>query len=209
MRLPIRRFAAPSSRAVPAPLLAALLYAAALIGANPAAAQSLTPDQRGELEALRAGEMRKLVVHPEPVPVPGDPVFDRDGGEHSLSESDGKIRVVNFWATWCAPCREEFPALDALEKTRGGPDFQVIPIATGRNDPAAIDRFNREVGITALADGYLDPKSKLARGMDVMGLPVTLILNREGGEIARLMGGADWSGADAKVIFDYLAALPG
>ncbi len=204
MRLPVFRFAPTSAF-----LIAALLYALGPVGANPAGAQSLTAEQRAELEGLRTGEMRKLVIHPEPVAVPGEPVEDRDGGEHSLADSDGKIRVVNFWATWCAPCREEFPALDALQKTRGGPGFEVITIATGRNDPAAIDRFFDDVNITALRDGYLDPKSRLARGMDVLGLPVTVILNREGEEIARLMGGADWSGAEAGAIFDYLAALPG
>ena len=208
MRLPIFRFAPTSRPPRSGALIAAMLYAVALLGANPAPAQSLSAEQRAALEGLRAGEMRKLVIHPEPVPVPGEPVEDRDGGEHRLADGDGKIRVVNFWATWCAPCREEFPALDALQRARGGPDFEVVTIATGRNDPAAIDRFLDEEKITALRDGYLDPRSRLAREMDVLGLPVTVILNREGAEIARLMGGADWNGAEAKAIFDYLVALP-
>lgn len=203
MRLPVSRFAPTSAF-----LIAGLLYAAGFPGANPAAAQSLDADQRAALGALRTGEMRKLVILDAPVAVPEEPVLDRAGGEHRLADSDGKLRVVNFWATWCAPCREEFPALDDLEAARGGPDFAVIPIATGRNDPEAIDRFMEDQGITALSDVYLDPKGKLARGMDVLGLPVTVIVNREGREIARLIGGADWSGPDAKAVLDYLAALP-
>ena len=63
---------------------------------------------------------------------------------------------MNFWATWCAPCRREKPTLDALQRELGGADFAVIPIATGRNGPEAIERFNAEVGITALPT-FLDP----------------------------------------------------
>lgn len=189
-------------------LIPALLYAALSLGANPAAAQSLNPDQRAEVESLRSGDLRKLVVHAEPVPSSDIPFTDRAGGEHRFHDSDGAIRVVNFWATWCAPCREEYPALDALQKDLMGPDFQVMTIATGRNTPESIDRFDKEAGITELTS-YLDPKSTLAREMNVPGLPVTLILNREGAEIARLLGGADWNGDSARAIIGYLTALPG
>ena len=159
------------------------------------------------MEALRDGEMRKLVVHEEPLAVPEETVIDREGVEHALAEGNGKLRLVNFWATWCAPCRKENPSLDALEKARGGADFAVVSVATGRNDPAAIDRFNAEAGITLPV--LLDPKGALARAMDVPGLPVTVIVNREGMEIARLMSGADWNGESARAILDYLAGLPG
>ena len=101
-----------------------------------------------------------------------------------LAESNGQVRLVNFWATWCAPCRTEKPSLDQLEAELAGPDFEVIAIATGRNPPEAIHRFNDEVGIVALTT-YLDPKSELASEMQVPGLPVTVVLNREGMEIAR------------------------
>jgi thiol-disulfide isomerase/thioredoxin len=202
MRLPVSRFAATSV------LIAGLIYAAGPFRANPAYAQTLTEAERAEVTAMREGEMRKLVVHPEPLPASQEPFVDAEGAETTLAASDGRIRLVNFWATWCAPCREEFPALDALERSRGGADFEVIPIATGRNDAAGIDRFMTEARITTLSTA-LDPKSRLARDMNVAGLPVTVILNREGAEIARLMGGADWNGENARAILDYIAALPG
>lgn len=201
MRLPVSRFAATSV------LIAGLIYAAGSLGANPAVAQTLSEDQRARVEDMREGEMRKLIVHDAPIPVSEGAMQSRDGVETTLAASDGRLRLVNFWATWCAPCREEFPALDALQRARGGSDFEVIPIATGRNDPAGIDRFLTEAKITSLST-WLDPKSRLARGMDVAGLPVTVILNREGAEIARLMGGADWNGDNARAILDYIAALP-
>ena len=107
------------------------------------------------------------------------------------------MRLVNFWATWCAPCRSEMPALDALARARGGADFEVITIATGRNSPEAIAAFRDEAGITDLPT-FLDPKGALAAAMDVPGLPVTVLLDRDGNEVARLMGDADWNGPDAR-----------
>jgi thiol-disulfide isomerase/thioredoxin len=189
-------------------LLAPVLYTALAAFANPGLAQMLTDDQRAGIEALREGDMRKLVVHPAPVPTAADVAFtDRAGSDSFLADSNGRIRLVNFWATWCAPCRQEKPALDALQRERGGDNFQVIAIATGRNDLDAIDRFNADLGITSL-DTWLDPDMEVAGAMQVPGLPVTVVLNRAGNEIARLMGGADWTSESARAIVDYLIALP-
>jgi thiol-disulfide isomerase/thioredoxin len=188
-------------------LTLALLYTALGGFANPAPAQQLDEARRAELAALREGDMRKLVIHDAPVPAPDVAFTDGAGAPVTLADSDGRVRLVNFWATWCAPCRREKPALDALRRDRAGPDFEVIAVATGRNSPEGIARFKEEVGVTELAT-FLDPKSELAAAMDVPGLPVTVVLTREGDEIARLMGGADWDGESARAIVDYLTALP-
>ncbi len=183
-------------------VVAALLYAGLALAANPTLA--LDP---ATLEALRAGEMRKLVVHAEPVPAPDTAFTAPDGSETTLAASNGRIRLVNFWATWCAPCRTEMPSLDRLQAARGGGDFEVITVATGRNSPEAIARFFAESGTTLPT--ALDPKSALARAMDVPGLPVTVLLDRDGGEVARLLGGAEWDSPEAAAVLDYLAGLPG
>jgi len=185
----------------------ALLYAALAAFANPAPARDLTAQQQSELTALRDGDMRKLVVHDAAVPAPDIAFTDGEGAATSLPASNGRIRLVNFWATWCAPCRHEMPALAQLQRDRGGPDFAVIPIATGRNSPEAIARFATEAGVTDLPT-FLDPKGKLAAAMSVPGLPVTVILDRDGDEIARMLGGADWNSSSARAIIDYLVALP-
>jgi thiol-disulfide isomerase/thioredoxin len=186
-------------------LAAALLYAALGLSANSAAA--LTPDERAGLEALKSGDMRKLVIAETPQPAPEVGLSRPDGGETTLSASDGRLRVVNFWATWCAPCRAEMPALAELERARADAGLELVLVATGRNSPEAIARFAEEVGLPDL-DTLLDPKSRLAAAMGVPGLPVTVILDRAGNEVARLLGEADWSAPEALAVVDYLLALP-
>ena len=162
-----------------------VLYTALMIGANAAAAGPI------DWAAIAAQGLDKLVPT-EPAPVPQTPFTDPEGGTHSLADYRGKVVLLNFWATWCAPCREEMPSLDRLAAERGGEDFEVVAIAAGHNPPPAIARFLSETGITHLPV-RLDPRQELARGMGVMGMPVTVLIDREGREIARLRGGADWS----------------
>lgn len=169
-------------------ITAALLYVAFVLGANPAFAE--TPDRDTLLEA-RQGDMRKLAIHQDARALPKIMVFDGNGGEVSLASYQGKTILVNFWATWCAPCRKEMPELNALQKDLGGDDFEVVLIAVGRNPAPAITKFFEEAGIDAL-ETLLDPNQNLARQMGVFGLPVTVLVNAEGMEVARLQGDADW-----------------
>jgi thiol-disulfide isomerase/thioredoxin len=164
-----------------------------MLGANPVAA---------DVADLRDGDMKKLALHAEPVPVPEAVLLDATDGEHSLADYKGKWVVLNFWATWCAPCRREMPSLDRLQAAM--PEIAVVPVATGRNAVPGIERFFAEAGVTGLPI-LRDPTSTLARGMGVMGLPVTVILNPEGQEVARLIGDAEWDSASAKAILAALA----
>lgn len=177
--------------------ISGVVYMALAAGANPAAADPA-------LAAMRDGDMRKLVVHDAPQEV-SDAVFtDRDGAEFRLADWRGRVVVLNFWATWCPPCRAEMPALDALQAALAE-DVAVVTVATGRNLLPAIDKFYAEAGIVNLPI-LLDPKSGLARGMGVVGLPVTVVLDREGREVARMIGEADWNTAEAHRILEAVAA---
>jgi thiol-disulfide isomerase/thioredoxin len=178
-------------------LLSAVLYIVLAAGANAA--------DPAALAALRDGSMQKLVIHDTPQPVSDAAFTAPDGTEHRLSDWQGQVVVLNFWATWCAPCRVEMPMLDALQRDLGGPDFAVLPVATGRNPPEGIRRFYDEAGIADLPV-YLDPRQGLAREMAVLGLPVTVVLNRQGQEVARLTGEADWNSASARAIVAALVA---
>jgi thiol-disulfide isomerase/thioredoxin len=154
-------------------------------------------------ESLRDGDMKKLMFTDAPAALPQVPVVDGGGAEHSLSNWKGQWVVLNLWATWCAPCRHEMPSLDRLQAAM--PDIAVLPVATGRNSVEAIERFYSEAGVQALPV-LRDPKSELARNMGVMGLPVTVILNPDGMEVARLIGDAEWDSDNAKAVLGALVA---
>jgi thiol-disulfide isomerase/thioredoxin len=172
------------------------LYTALCLTANTALAGPAA-------EALRDGDMKKLMFSTEAVDVPAIALVDGEGAEHALSDWHGQWVVLNFWATWCAPCRKEMPSLDRLQTAM--PAIAVLPVATGRNSVEAIVKFYGEAGVSALPV-LRDPKSELARSMGVMGLPVTVILNPEGREVARLIGDAEWDSASAQAVLGALVA---
>ncbi len=175
-------------------LLALMLYMAGALAANAA-----------DLEALRTGDMRKLVLADAPKPVPEAALLDGSDAPASLEPYRGKVALVNFWATWCVPCRKEMGALDRLQARLGGADFAVVPIATGRNAVPAIERFFGAAGVTHLPV-LRDPNQGFARRMAVLALPISVILDREGREVARLTGDAAWDGPDAEAVLRAVIA---
>ena len=181
-------------------LLRRFAFAAALVLVG-AGAGAMAAD----FEALRVGDMKKLNFGAVPQALPAVALTDDAGAERSLAEWSGKVLVVNFWATWCAPCRVEMPALDRLQGAMGSDDFQVLTVATGRNAMPAITKFFDEAGVTRLQI-LRDEQQKLARELGILGLPVTLILDREGREVARLIGDAAWDGPEAQALLAALVA---
>ena len=171
------------------------LYIALCLGANAVAAE--------RMQDLLTGDMRAMVLHDQPREVPEVSFTDIDGEPLTLASFEGRLVVLNFWATWCAPCRVEMPSLNALQQELGGESFAVVTIASGRNPIPAINRFFEDEGVTDLPV-YLDPRQTMSRQMGVLGLPTTVVLNPEGQEIGRLRGDADWAGDDA---LSLLAAL--
>ena len=181
-------------------ILLAFVYTALSLGASPAMADMST------LAELRTGDMKKLNFHSTPRASSSAAfVLADNAGEGHLADYKGKYVLLNFWATWCAPCRAEMPMLSDLQTEFGGDQFEVVTLATGRNSPAGIKKFLTEAGIDNLPR-HQDPKQKVARDMGVFGLPITVILDPEGNEIARLQGEADWISDSAKAIIAGLLA---
>jgi len=187
-------------------VLAAFLYGAFPFSANTAAAEDLTAADVSALRDMRAGDMSKLIVHDAPKPRLEGTFQDLYGNPVTLDAYDGKVVLLNFWATWCPPCRAEMPSIDRLAGALGGPDFAVIPLSTDRGGVERADRFMKDIQVQHL-DTMHDRDGKMARDAGVLGLPVTLVLDREGREVARMIGDANWSGPEARALLNRLIAM--
>lgn len=172
------------------------LYTAALLIASPAAA--LPPEAVARLEAARQGEMARLVFHGAPR-ARVETAFNNAGGQPvSFADWQGQVVFVNFWATWCPPCLKEMPAIDRLAAALEG-EVAVLAISTDRGSPDKPRRWLESNGIENLPL-YHDPRLRLAQASGILGQPTTLVLDRQGREIARFQGDAEWDSDDAKAI---------
>ncbi|TPN76897.1 TlpA family protein disulfide reductase [Mesorhizobium sp. CU2] len=132
-----------------------------------------------------------------------------DGKPMTIADHAGKTVLLNLWATWCAPCRAEMPALDALQKEKGGKDFEVVAVNVDTGDDTKPKKFLSEIGVQTLGF-YRDPTIALfneakTRGL-ALGLPVTMLIDGEGCLIAHMNGPAEWSSPDAKRLVEAALA---
>jgi thiol-disulfide isomerase/thioredoxin len=153
------------------------------------------------LKPLARGEVAGVLVPDRPRKLPAIAFRDGEGRSLTLKDFSGKTVLVNLWATWCAPCREEMPALDQLQRELGGPDFEVVAVSIDTQQPEKARAFLEELKIGKLGF-YADPTGKLFQDLKLagraVGLPTTLLIDREGCEIGYLPGPAHWASEDAK-----------
>ena len=161
----------------------------------------------GVLARLNKGPMAPLLVRSKPLDLPPIEFADGEGASKSLADFKGKVVLFNIWASLCVPCREEMPALDKLETELGGKDFAVVAVNIDKGGPDKAKSFLAETGATHLPL-YTDPSSKLFAALKAVGMPTTLVLDREGREIGRLVGPADWSSPEAKRVIEAAIAAP-
>lgn len=186
--------------------LASLLYGAILLGANPATAEGLSDTDRQILMDLREGDMGKLVFHDEARPRIDEGWRDQYGNAIETADYEGKVVLLNFWATWCPPCRAEMPGIDRLAGEMEGGDFEVIALSTDRFDVERVAAFFEEIEAQHL-EVHQDRRGLVARRAGVLGLPVTVLLDRQGREVARMTGEADWDSPRAKEILSRLIEM--
>jgi len=110
----------------------------------------------------------------------------------NLANYKGKLLILNFWATWCLPCREEMPSLDSLQSDSRFNNLKVFPINIGQEDLLKSVSFFKELKIKNL-DIYYDPTVTLAKKFSLRGLPTTVLFNKEGKEFARIVGSIDFN----------------
>lgn len=161
---------------------------------------------------LARGEVAALAVLDTPKPAPEIAFTGPDGQATTLAGLRGKTLLVNLWATWCVPCRQEMPALDRLQGAFGGESFEVVAVNV---DTRNLDRprtWLQDAGIGRLAY-YADPSGKamqvLQRSGELVGLPTSLLVDHEGCEVAVLKGPADWGSEDAARLVRSALGRPG
>ena len=169
------------------------------------AAKGLT----ARLEPLARGEVAAATVPREPKRLPALAFTGPDGTAKTLAEYRGRTVLLNLWATWCAPCRQEMPALDKLQATLGGADFEVVAVNIDTRNVDKPKAWLKEAGVERLAY-YADPEAKvfqdLRRVGKAVGMPTTLLVDQEGCELALINGPAEWASADA---FAFIRAALG
>ncbi len=189
----------------PAILIVALAVIAAafgvyLKGEGDGKVETPQPAVQGSVsKALATGAMAAFVVKAERKPAPEISFASETGQATSLAPWKGRVVLVNLWATWCAPCRKEMPALAALQSEMGSKDFEVVAISVDRKGLEISGQFLQEVGATALKL-YADPSTETLSQFQAVGLPASILIDRQGREIGRLLGPAEWNSPEAKAL---------
>ena len=148
------------------------------------------------------GELRKFIFSEKTEVLPQPLILDANENVVEIGY-DEDILIINFWATWCAPCKKEMPSLNSLAQNMKYEDIQIITIASGRNSKEAIDGFFDDNNLVNLKK-YRDPRGRIAVKYGVTALPTTVVINPTGLEIGRIIGDIDWDTADVRSFFKKL-----
>lgn len=158
----------------------------------------LAPKEVIQKPAAGTGEELVAFVRKNPPAELQDVSFeDETGAKKTLSDFRGKVVLLNLWATWCLPCRHEMPSLDRLQKELGSDQFEVVALSLDRAGLKAARAFFDEIKIAHLKL-YIDPTMKAGNGLRAVGMPTTILIGKDGRELGRLPGPAEWDSAAAK-----------
>lgn len=170
-------------------------------GNRPAAECRAAASLTERLQPLARGEVAALRVASRPARLPDLAFADPQGRPTMLGDLRGRTVLLNLWATWCAPCRQEMPALDKLQAEFGGAAFEVVAINIDQRNLERPRAWLAEAGVTRLAY-YADPQAKVFQDLrqagKAVGMPTTILLDPNGCELAALSGPADWASEDAR-----------
>ena len=136
-------------------------------------------------------DIKNLKIHKEPKKVNDIMFKNSEDTTIFLDDFKGKLVVINFWATWCAPCREEMPSLDILQSNKNFEDLIVLPINVGKENKEKAKKFFNDLKIKNLKL-YYDDSVKLANTFSLIGLPTTIFIDKDGDEFARIIGSVDF-----------------
>ena len=175
-----------------------------------AAACKADPETLATLKPLARGDVAAMAVREEPTALPELSFLSAEGEALTLADFAGQAMLVNLWATWCAPCRAEMPALAELQAELGGDDFKVLAINIDTGDVAKPKAFLDEIGVSNLGlyrDASMGVFNTLKKEGLAFGLPVTLMIGKDGCMLGAMNGPAEWASTDAKALAGALKGL--
>lgn len=167
-----------------------------------------SPQIGADTAARPSAERVPFEWHDAPKPLPDLVFTTADGGTVTLADFRGQMVLINLWATWCAPCLREMPMLDRLAQAAEGPGFALIALNQDRGGLEVAAPYWDDKDFTALTL-YLDNGLATGRALQPTGLPLTVLIDRDGQEIARLAGIASWDHPAVIAYFNALAASEG
>ena len=139
-----------------------------------------------------AADIKNLVISKELKKYDSLTFLDAKNNELNLNDYQGNLILLNFWATWCLPCKEEMPSLDLLYKNKNLDNLKIFPINVGQDDTDKVLRFFKELEIKNL-ELYFDSPITLAKKFGLRGIPTTILINKNGLEFARIVGSIDFN----------------
>ena len=142
--------------------------------------------------SLEASEIKNLIIYEEPKKYDNLSFLDDKNNELKLNSFKGNIILLNFWATWCAPCKEEMPSLDLLKENKELNNLKIFPINVGKDNLNKASSFFNNLKIRNL-NLYFDNPQTLAKKLSLRGIPTTILFNKKGDEFARIVGSIDFS----------------
>ena len=143
-------------------------------------------------QAFEKPELKNLVLIKNPKIYENVIFMDKNQKNVNLDDFKGKLVILNFWATWCAPCKEEMPSLDNLQSSAKLNNLKIFPINIGQEDISKSTSFFNGLNIKNL-DIYIDAPVTLAKKFSLRGVPTTILFNKQGKEFARIMGSIDFN----------------
>ena len=168
--------------------------------ANPASEPKAEPKTAAKAEP-KTGQMAAFVAKKTPEALPEITFSDGTGKTLTLADFKGRTVLLNMWATWCTPCREEMPSLDRLQQALGSDKFEVVALSLDKGGAAASRKFLDEVKAKAL-HLYIDSSAKQGTVLKLVGMPTTILINKDGLEVGRLAGPAEWDSEEAKKLIE-------
>ena len=167
----------------------------------PPSAEAPAPAVKTAAHPLATGAMTTFVFKPQPEALPDIRFVNGSGAEASLAGFHGKVVLLNVWATWCAPCRQEMPALDRLQAALGSDKFEVVALAVDKSGIDGARKFLSDIKAEKLKP-FADPTAKEGTRLKVIGMPTSILIDPQGREIGRLIGPAHWDSPEAKRLIE-------